>query len=113
MLVGRPLFAVNAEAAVLSAILSHEPSPVTALRSDVDPAWNDFFARAIARDPRARFPSARAMSEALDQIAGTLSADAGERVAELVEALRGDPAHAADPPEKEPATVTSVRGHRT
>jgi serine/threonine-protein kinase len=91
LLIGKPLFQTEPEAAALNAILSYQPSPATALRADVDPAWDDFFAKALARDPDARFTSARAMADALDEIAGTRGEDAARRVADLVEAFSTSP----------------------
>jgi eukaryotic-like serine/threonine-protein kinase len=100
LLTGRPVFQMENEAAALHAILTYTPSPATALRSDLDPAWDEFFAKALARDPAARFPSARAMADALDEIEGTRGEGAARRIAELVEAFRATPAvtsaHAGD-----------------
>jgi serine/threonine-protein kinase len=92
LLVGKPLFQMEGEAAALHAILSYEPSRATALRTDVDPAWDAFFAKALARDPKARFTSARAMADALSEIAGARGEDAARRVSELVEVFRASPA---------------------
>jgi serine/threonine-protein kinase len=92
LLVGKPVFQMDSEAAALHAILSHEPSRATALRSDIDPAWDRFFAKALARDPEARFPSARAMADALSDIAGTRGEDAAQRISELLELFRVSPA---------------------
>jgi serine/threonine-protein kinase len=91
LLAGGPLFDIDGDAAALSAIVTYEPSAVTAVRTDVDFGWNSFFARALARDPAARYRSARAMADALDDIAGTRSDVGGERTSELVEAFRGGP----------------------
>src|SRR5262249_988413 len=88
LLAGAPLFEVDGAAAPRSAILAYEPSAVTAMRTDVDFGWNGFFARALARDPAARYRSAREMADALDEIAGTRGDVSAERTSELVEAFR-------------------------
>ncbi|HEY9263492.1 MAG TPA: serine/threonine-protein kinase [Mycobacterium sp.] len=47
------------------AILEDDPTPLTALRPDVDPCLADVIRRAMSRDPQARFGSADEMWEAL------------------------------------------------
>ena len=88
LLVGRQLFPPSHEGSPLGAILSHVPEPVTRHRGDIDPGWDPFLMRAIARDPSARFASAREMSEALGELAGARSDVAAERAAQLVSAFR-------------------------
>lgn len=108
LLVGKPLFQMDGEAAALHAILSYEPSRATALRSDVDPAWDGFFAKAIAREPGARFSSARAMADALSEVAGTRGEDAARRVSELVEVFRASPAVTAPSPGDDASTLVAT-----
>jgi serine/threonine-protein kinase len=97
LLVGKPLFELTDVVRTLEAIVAHEPSRVTALRSEVDPAWDDFFVRALARDPKDRFASASEMAEALGEIAGTRNEVAADRVSELVEAFRSSRSHSSTP----------------
>jgi eukaryotic-like serine/threonine-protein kinase len=112
LLSGRRVFDVEGEAATLNAVLSHQPSPITAIRTDVDPAWNDFLSRAMAREPVARFASARTMLDALDDIAGTRSDGGAERTSELVEAFRGGAAVTRDATvEDGPTLAVQTRVH--
>ena len=65
LLAGRRLFARAHSAATLLAVIEDVVLPISMLREDIDTAWDTFFTQALARDPAARFPSARAMGEAL------------------------------------------------
>jgi serine/threonine protein kinase len=52
--------------AVLHAVQTAVPRAIRELRPDVSAAFAAVVERAMAKDPAARFPSARAMAEALD-----------------------------------------------
>jgi serine/threonine-protein kinase len=43
-------------------------SSIREIHADLDHAWDDFFATALARDPAARFPDGPAMLDALDEL---------------------------------------------
>ncbi len=60
----RPFEAANA-AAVRAAILAEPAPPLSSLARSLDRAWLDVVTRALAKDPQARFPTARAFQEAL------------------------------------------------
>jgi serine/threonine-protein kinase len=93
LVAGRRLFARNNSAATLLAVLEDVVPPIAAVRAEVDPAWNAFFARALARDAEARFGSARAMGEELAALPDARSDDAQAKLAELM-------ARFAEAPEK-------------
>jgi serine/threonine-protein kinase len=97
MLTGKRLFARSTEAATLAAVLAGAIPAATGLRAELDPAWDPFFARALASDPEARFESALGMSEALDALPGADfgGARAGERLAAVVKRLGDAPGAAA------------------
>jgi len=42
--------------------------PISAVHSDLDQGWDDFFTTALVRDPAARFPDGRGMLAAMDQL---------------------------------------------
>lgn len=63
------LFAREGPAATMRAIVEERAPPITQYRPDVDPAWDAFFARALAKTPEARFASAREMGGALEALA--------------------------------------------
>jgi len=82
LVANKRLFLRENPAATLLAVLSATAPPV-------DPAWDPFFARALARDPAARFGSAREMLAALDAIAGARSEDAPVKLGDLVVGFSG------------------------
>ena len=65
---GRRLFSRGTDASNLLAIVSEDAPPPSRYRP-LDPAWDGFFARALARAPSERFPSAATMREALTALA--------------------------------------------
>jgi serine/threonine-protein kinase len=65
MLAGRPPFDGDAADAVCAAIRDVEPPPVTAFRPDVPPALARIVARALAKSPDARHPSAQSVEREL------------------------------------------------
>ena len=79
-LTGRRAFPQENVAALAQAILHDRLPPIGALRPDVDPALAAVVERAMARDPRMRFPSASAMRAALAGYPVAASAPAGTRL---------------------------------
>lgn len=65
MLTGRPPFQGATEAERANARLTRDPIPVRQLRPDVPPVVADAVARALARQPARRFPSAAELRAAL------------------------------------------------
>lgn len=105
LVAGRRLFLRDNEPATLVALLSEPIPPVTALRQDVDRAWDGLLARALARPKDERFASAAEMSGALDAVAGAGAERADVELAALVERL----VEAPEPcPPVAVTTVTSV-----
>ncbi|NUP08328.1 MAG: serine/threonine protein kinase [Polyangiaceae bacterium] len=66
MLAARPLFRRSNEAQSIMALMNREIPPIASLRADIDPAWDVFFARALAERSDQRFSSAAEMSAALE-----------------------------------------------
>jgi serine/threonine-protein kinase len=71
-LTGRPPYDAPTAARLLAMLANTEPPPIDALRPDVDPVLRALVARAMGREPSARFPTARAM---LVQLGGWLRGD--------------------------------------
>ncbi len=71
-LTGRPPYDAPTAARLLAMLANTEPPPIDALRPDVDPVLRNIVARAMARDPGARYSTARAM---LVQLGGWLRGD--------------------------------------
>lgn len=65
---GRPVFDDGDYAQLIAAVLEREPSPLSALRPDLSPAFGRLIMRALSKDPAARFPSAAAFREALEAL---------------------------------------------
>ena len=86
MLAGRPLFRRDNDAATLGALL-YDPIPrIFELRSDVDPAWDAFLERAVARAPDQRFATAGEMADALLRLPGADDPSALSLLAQRVRA---------------------------
>lgn len=68
MLAGRPLFLRNNEAATLYAIMNGPIPPPSKLRADVPPQLDRIVARALARSPSERYPTAEEMADELDDL---------------------------------------------
>jgi eukaryotic-like serine/threonine-protein kinase len=64
-LTGRKLYDVSDLHDLVGAIVRHVPAPVTSYRSDIDPALAGVIARALEKNPTARFASALEMASAL------------------------------------------------
>jgi len=78
-LAGRPAFAHRKVVALLQAVLHEEPPRLRQLRADVPAALERVCRRALAKDPRERYPSAEALGEALDAAVGPAAKGAGRR----------------------------------
>ncbi len=69
MVTGRHPFAEASPAASMHRVLEREPEPVTELSPEAPPALSTVLARALAKEPAARYPSAVKMAEALRAVA--------------------------------------------
>jgi hypothetical protein len=87
LLCGRQLFYRGSEGPTLLAVMSDEISKPTSLHPALDPAWDDFIARALERDAERRFPSAAAMAAALRAIPGAGEGGAEDLGGLVVKAL--------------------------
>ncbi len=104
----RPFEGPNA-AAVIASIMVDAPPPLPSLRPDLPPQLVSVIDRALARDPDSRFPTARAMRDALAQAAvqtGHLRTTLVDSASEIPTA----PLHAAT---TVPATDVGASGRRS
>jgi serine/threonine protein kinase len=97
LLAGKRLFARDNPAATLLAVTATIVPPVTAIRSDIDAAWDAFFARSLARDGADRFQSASETLDALDAIVDAKSDDAAATLGALVVRFAAEPAPISSP----------------
>lgn len=86
-LCGRRLFRGETNAAVIHRVLNEPVPAVSSFRPDLA-AFDPVVARAVARDPDARFQTAHAFAEALEEVARSIGGAATARqVAEMVNTL--------------------------
>jgi serine/threonine protein kinase len=91
MLVGQRLFAAENEFQTLRNVLTGPVAPPSSKRPDVPAALDAVVACALERQPAARYPTARAMAEALAAVSrGVSEADADAGVRGLLGELFGD-----------------------
>ena len=69
LLTGRGPFVGDSPEATRQALLTADPRPPSALRPDLDVAWDGILLRALARDPGQRFADAAALAAALGDLA--------------------------------------------
>ena len=113
LLAGRRLFHRGVESATLLALLYEEVVPPTVMRADIHPGWDDVILRALARDPDARWASAREMTAALDAVADARSERASTELAEMVELLAASPdAGEVSASDLDPTSLDLPRGPR-
>ena len=98
LLAQRRLFASGSPAASLFSLLTDEVVPVTVVRPELDPSWDAFLSRALAREPEQRFASASDMLAALEVIPGSRGRGA-EQLALVVRDLLSKPKPSAPPGE--------------
>jgi eukaryotic-like serine/threonine-protein kinase len=65
---GKRLFQRENQTATLFALVSEPIPKLSSLRPDLDPGWDAFFEKALARNPDERFASATDMAEGLDRM---------------------------------------------
>jgi eukaryotic-like serine/threonine-protein kinase len=124
LLAGRRMFEADDEAGLIVQVLSGASEPPSRFAGDVSKELDAIVMRGLAREPTRRYPTARAMAEALEQalppashaeVAAWLEAVAHDallaRSHAMAAAERGEGAHLA-PPEPEAATTT-YRGRRS
>jgi eukaryotic-like serine/threonine-protein kinase len=93
-LTGRQPFKADSPVATAAQRLERDPLPVRSLRANVPRGLDALILRALARDPRDRFPSAGAFADALAQFAGSDDAGATAALAAQVPESRYDTAGA-------------------
>ncbi len=111
MLTGQEAFDAPTEFARLTAVLTQDPRPISQVAPHLA-GWQDFFNRAIAREPAARFPGALEMANVLLATARALAGAAPLPTAEFrsIDVQRQAAAMApapTDPPPKLPALHAS------
>ena len=85
LLTQRRLMTGDSAASTIHRLLTAPIPPASSMRVDVAPTLDAILERALAKDPRARFPSALAMREALESyIAGSGDTVRSEEIGELV-----------------------------
>jgi hypothetical protein len=87
LLTQQSLFASDSAGGTLHKALAHTPALPSSLAAGVPAALDDVVMTALARDPTARFATARDMAQALERSTAVASA---RRIAEWVDALAGD-----------------------
>jgi serine/threonine-protein kinase len=83
---GRRLFKAENDVETMYQVLEQEPERLSSLAPDTPPALDELVARALQKNPAARFPTARDMALALDQAVSTTSSGA---VGDWVQQLAG------------------------
>ena len=118
VLTGRRLFDGDSEASLVVQVLSGASELPSSFAGDLPPRVDDVIMRGLARDPSRRYPTARAMAEALEQalppaprvdVADWLDAHAHDALvarARATEAVERGDARAAAPPAAEPPVIT-------
>jgi len=89
MLMGRPLFARDCDAATMYAVMNDPIPRPSRERPEIPPALDAIVARALARTPGERFATAEDMRVALDQIAATLPRCDGHTIGWMMEKVFG------------------------
>ncbi len=89
MLMGRPLFARDCDAATIYAVMN-DPIPRPSVeRPEIPPELDAIVARALARSPRERFATADEMRAALDGLAAKLPRCDGRTIGRMMEKVFG------------------------
>lgn len=107
-LTGSPVFRRPTDAAVLYAHVDELPAAASAVRPELPTAVDAVFARALAKDPAARPPSATDFVEALERALGdsadalpsppnTVAGHSGDETLAPVPAIPADPGHSGGP----------------
>jgi hypothetical protein len=103
---GRTPFAGASPSSVLYRIVNDPPRPLREIAPELPPALDDFFARALAKDPAGRFPDAAEFERALAELTD-LPLPRGAIEPPAAEPLR--PAAEATAPRVEPPAGTASR----
>ena len=72
VLTGRRPFTGETMQAIIFSVIQHEPAPPSQIDPALPPAIDAIVARALAKDPAGRYPSAREMADALQQVRDVL-----------------------------------------
>ena len=102
---GEPPFSTDSSLAALYAHLEREPPKLTAIRPDLPVAMNEVVARAMAKEPGARFPTATQLINAAEAALASLSRPAVAQAPTMSMPLPGAPTSPA-PPQPVPAPPT-------
>ena len=84
LLAGQRLFAQDDEDATLRALCTGEIRPICELRPELHADWDALLGRALSRDRKQRFASAREMAEALRRIPGAVGEGAAGELGRMV-----------------------------
>jgi hypothetical protein len=105
LLAQRRLFSSGNATASLYSLLTDDVLPITVVRPEIDPRWEAFISRALARELGQRFASAQEMLAALDAIPESRGRGA-ERLGRLVAELMA--ARTSRAPEDDAATAVET-----
>ncbi|MBT3219798.1 MAG: serine/threonine protein kinase [Proteobacteria bacterium] len=105
LLANRRLFLRESNEKTLKAVLLEPVTPISAIRTDLGPHWDEFFGRALARNPDERFATATEMIDALTAFKLLEGAAQPEQIGELIAGI-------VDVPELEldPTTAVPLQG---
>ncbi|MBX5493610.1 MAG: protein kinase, partial [Chloroflexi bacterium] len=78
VLTGRLPFQGPTPVAVILQHVKDPPPPPTSIRPELSPIWDQICARTLAKDPADRFPTARAMDEALQAVLRRLERESAQ-----------------------------------
>lgn len=98
LLAGKTPFGGESASSVLYRIVNDPPRPLRATAPDLPPALDAFFARALAKEPSARFPDAASFSATLEELA-TLPLERGPLPVLPVEERHATAGEVLPPPE--------------
>jgi serine/threonine-protein kinase len=90
LLTGRPAFGGNTVSHITAQILERDPPPPSMVAPHLGTRFNDILARALAKNPAARFQNVAELARQLEPHAGPRGAGVTERVQRWVDARRSD-----------------------
>src|SRR5215471_5413048 len=82
-------FGGNTTASIIGSILRHEPPPASTLRTEVSPALDRVIAKCLAKDPDARWQTARDLADELRWIVTTSAKSVGVRTEQATTSRSG------------------------
>jgi serine/threonine-protein kinase len=81
LLAGKHPFQADDDTVTLARVIQHAPAPISSLRPEVPPELDAILARALSKDPKARFPRAKEFARELRRIQTQPEAEAAAELA--------------------------------